>query len=45
MALTSKGKSKMVLNKDDIRQLMKEKSKTTAKDGKKVDSPLAKYPF
>ena len=33
------------MNKDDLRRLMKEKSKSTTTDGKRIDSPLAKYPF
>lgn len=38
-------KGKHVINKDDLRRLMKEKTKQTNRDTKKIDSPLAKYPF
>ena len=41
--MASKGKK--VVSKDDLRRLMKETRGTIKKDVKKIDSPLAKYPF
>ena len=42
--MASKKKSKVV-GKDDLRRLMKEKSSGIKSTTKRIDSPLAKYPF
>ncbi len=42
--MSSKGKGKIV-SKDDLKRLMKETRGSIKKEAKKIDSPLAKYPF
>ena len=43
--MATSSKKKTFVNKDDLKRLMKEKKSTLGTSKKRIESPLAKYPF